>query len=453
VWARFGSNTLANVLAGVSAFIFQLALTAMAARSFDAVAFSAWTLALSMAGLTPLFAVNLSAVVTRQLVPVLPAGREAPALVMAAARQLGLGLVALAVLAILLGALSLHRVSPNLASVGSSAFTMVVLVLTLGQLWQITIQPAMGWHFAREQNWPVVGALLLIRVSALTGMWLATRTLTGNLMATALCLALGHWLGVATAYAGFFRPRTGSCDAGPELKGQLFKTASLVRWFAIWSICMVAIQYGLPPLMSILRTAQYNAFYLAYSLNLVLSGVVGAIGSAMLAPLARLSATQDQRAMVQALTYLPATIALMLVTALVGLRVAMPMLAAHWSHGIAEAADINVYLFLLGLQTIARSLSVVFGIMLASRATALRLVGPPLIELAVVLFVAIPLGVFFGERVFLLALAGAGIVSALSLTIVGLHVGALDKSDRRDVFLRFIATEVIALTAWWLVAS
>jgi hypothetical protein len=204
--------------------------------------------------------------------------------------------------------------------------------------------------------------------------------------------------------------------------------------------------------MSIPGAAHYNAFYLAYSLNLVLSGVVGAIGSATLAPVARLGATGDRFAMVQALTYLPMLIALSLVTALFGMRLAMPLLVTHWSHGIAGAGDVNAYLFLLGFQTIARSLSVVFGIVLASRATALRLVGPSLLELAVVLLVAVPLGSFFGERAFLLALGGAGLTAALALAVVGILVAGLDRSDRRRVMLRFAITEGVALAAWWLLA-
>lgn len=453
MWVRFGSNAVANVLTGVSSVVFQLGLTAMASRSFDAENFSVWTLALSMASLTPLFAVNLSAVVTRQLVPALTVSGDATAVVMTAARRLGRGLAALAVLAILLGGLALHRSSPNLAATGTGTFALAVLLLTLGQLWQITIQPALGWHYAREQNWPVAGALLLVRVSALAAMWLVTRNRTGDLLATALCLALGHWVGVAIAYTRSFRSQAESCKAGPGLKRQVLETALLLRWFAIWSLCMAAIQYGLPQLMSILGTAHYNAFYLAYSLNLVLSGVVGAIGSAMLAPVSRLGSSGDRFALVQALIYLPMLIAFLLVTALFAMRLAMPLLVIRWSHGIAGASDVNAYLFLLGFQTIARSLSVVFGIVMASRATALRLVGPPMVELALVLFVAVPLGAFFGERAFLLALGGAGATAALSAAVVGMRVAGLERSDRRRVMVRFVITEVASLAIWWLIAS
>lgn len=454
MWKRFGSNAFANMLTGVSSIVFQLGLTAMAARSFDAATFSVWTLALSMAGLTPLFAINLSSVVTRQLVPAFADRADrTSALIMGAARQLGRALALLAVVAIMLAALGLHHASPNLASTGTGTFLLVVVLLTFGQLWQIGLQPVFGWYYAHEQNWPVAAALLVVRVGALVAMWLATRMLVGDLLAASVSLALGHWAGVGLARLRFFSPQVGTVKAGAELKRQVLETAHLLRWFAIWSVGMAAIQYGLPPLMSVLGTPDYNAFYLAYSLNLVLSGVVGAIGSAMLAPLARLGANGDGRALVQALVFLPMLIALILLSVLVGLRLSMPLLVTHWSHGIALPGDVNGYLFLLGFQTIARSLSVVFGIVLASRATAWRLVGPTLLELVVTLLVAVPLGSVFGDRVFLLALAGAGGAAGLALAVVGSHVGGLERRDRRRVVGVFVATECVALTAWWLVAG
>jgi hypothetical protein len=372
---------------------------------------------------------------------------------MRAARRLGGGLAVLAVLVILLAGYVLHGTSPILVATGTGTFTLAVLFLTLGQLWQITIQPALGWHYAREQNWPVVGIFLLARVGALTAMWLATRIYAGDLLTTALLLGAGHWVGVAVAHKRSFGSRVELRNSGPELNRQVLETALLLRWFAIWSLCMAAIQYGLPQLMSILGAAHYNAFYLAYSLNLVLSGVVSAIGSAMLAPVARLGSTADRPAMVQVLSYLPMLIAFLLLTALVGMRLAMPLLVTRWSHGIASADDVNAYLFLLGFQTIARSLSVAFGILLASRATALRLVGPTLMELGVVLFVAVPLGSFFGARPFLLALGGAGVTAALSTVVVAIMVADLDRSDRRRVMTRFAITEGVALAAWWLLAN
>ena len=423
MWKRFGSNASANILTGVSSIAFQLGVTAMAARSFDAATFSVWAVALSLAALTPLFAINLSSVVTRQLVRATAAeSHDVSDLVLTAARYLSRGLAAFAVVSILVAALALQRTSPILASTAPVTFTLAVLILTIGQLWQISLQPRFGWHYAKEQNWPVAALLLLVRIGALAAMWLATRHLAGDLLATALCLALGHWAGVAVTRTSFFALKIQVVQIGPDLKRQIAETAHLLRWFAVWSIGMAAIQYGLPPLMSVLGTAHYNAFYFAYSLNLALSGIVGAIGSAMLAPVSRMAISGNRHDMVRALTIVPAAIALILLAILVCLQAAMPLLLAHWSHGLAAPGNVNSYIFLLGFQTIARSLAVVFGIVLASRATAMRLVGPTLLELAVAIFIAFPLGALFGDRVFILGLAGAGAAAGLALALVG-HAG------------------------------
>ena len=150
MWSRFGSNALANVLTGGSTVIFQLGLTALATRSFDAATFSVWSLALSMAGLVPLFTINLSSVVTRQLVPAIAAGRQRQVgLVIRAADRLGIGLALLAVVVIVSAAVGLRWASPALAQTGVGTFLLAVLLLTVGQLWQITNQPAMAWHYAR----------------------------------------------------------------------------------------------------------------------------------------------------------------------------------------------------------------------------------------------------------------------------------------------------------------
>jgi hypothetical protein len=212
---------------------------------------------------------------------------------------------------------------------------------------------------------------------------------------------------------------------------------------------MVAIQYGLPQLMSILGTAHYNAFYLAYTLNLVIVGFVNAIGLAALAPIARLGAEADRKVLVQVLSYLPPVIGIILIAVLFVLRVGMPYISDHWSRGLAATADINVYLFLLGLQTIARSLSLVFSIVLASRTSGLRLIGPSLIELALTVLVAIPLGRMSGTSVFLLALVAAGLLSAMATAAVALKVGGLHRSDQLKVLTRFALTEITCLLVWW----
>ena len=451
MWQRFSSNALANLLTGTSSIALQLGLTALATRTFDKATFAVWTLALSMASLTPLFAMNLSAVVTRQLVGSMASKSSTPlSLIMASARRIGRGLAALAVAVIMLAALALWKTSPELSTTSIGVFAATVLLLTVGQLWQVGLQATFGWHYAHERNWTVAAILLVVRIAALTSMWVGAHQAGGNLLAVAFLLAAGHWAGVALVRLRFVPPAAASALPDPALKRHISETIELLRWFGVWSVAMAIIQFGLPPLISVLGAAHYNAFYLAYTLNLVLTGIVGALGSAMMVPVTRMGLSADPSAIVRSLTLMPVLISVAILVLLTSLLWSVPFFVDHWSHGVARPSDVSDYLFLLGLQTIARSLSVVFGIVLASRATGVWLVGPTLLEIAVAVFVAMPLGWYFGERVFLLTLAAAGLLTSMALGVVASRLSNLDRTNRVRVIGRFFFIEIASLIAWWI---
>jgi hypothetical protein len=284
-------------------------------------------------------------------------------------------------------------------------------------------------------------------------MAVATAYAGGSLLAVAACLAAGHWVGIAVAYGSGLSPTDAGTATEEQRRTQLRETVLLLRWFAVWSLCMAAIQFGMPQIISLLGSADYNAFYLAFSLNIVLSGVIAAIGSALLAPVARLVAAGEHDRLARLLAAVPGGLALLLLAGLELLRVSMPTLVSHWSQGIATATAVNGYLTLLGFQTLSRSLSGVFGMVLASHATALQLIGPPLLEAALVLLVGLPLGVVLGERAFLLSLAGAGLAATLVTALVSIRVGGLTAGERRRVLGRFAIVQTAALVSWWMLVS
>ncbi len=446
---RLGSNAAANLLTGASSMVFQLALTAMAARSFDHATFSVWTLAISMAALTPLFAINLASVVTRQLVGASVSGSEdSQAMVVRAARRVALILAASAVFVIAAASVLLYRRSPELAHAHEAEFVLAVLVLTAGQLWQIGLQPSFGWHYAHERNWPVAGMFVLVRSGGLLAMWLGISALTGNFFIAALCVALGSWIGLAVAEFGFFAPKIRASTRGAALSRQVRETTHLAMGFAFWSLAVAAIQNGLPPLMSLLKTADYNAFYLAYSLNLVLAGVVGSAGAALLAPLTRLRLRGQHALLVRRLMWVTLACAAFLIITLGGFRVGMNFIVRYWSAGIADSTAVNGYLYILGFQTIARSMAIPFASILSSAARPMQLIAPSLLELGLTVCVAIPLGVAFGSKVFLMMLPAAGLAAAIATTLVATRIGGFAPQDRRALMWRFCAAEFAALALW-----
>jgi hypothetical protein len=403
-----------------------------------------------------LFAINLSSVVTRQLVGAAVSGsEEQQAMVVRAARRVALILAAFAMCAIAAASMLLYRRSPELAHAREAEFLLAVLVLTCGQLWQIGLQPSFGWHYAHERNWPVAGVFVLVRCGALLAMWIGPAgvglsALTGNFFLTTLCVTLGSWIGLAVAEFGFFAPRIRPSPPGAALSRQVRETTHLALGFAIWSVAIAAIQYGLPPLMSILKTADYNAFYLAYSLNLVLTGIVGSAGAALLAPLTRLRLRGEQQLLMRRLMGVTLACAAFLILALASLRLGMNSIVHYWSAGIAGAAAVNGYLYILGFQSIARSMAIPFATVLSSAARPMQLIAPSLLELGITLCVAIPVGAKFGSKQFLMVLPAAGLAAAVSTTLIAARVGGFTPPDRRALLWRFCAAEAAALALWQL---
>jgi hypothetical protein len=451
---RFSSNAAANIVTGVGSMAFQLGLTALAARHFDRSSFSVWTLAFSMSALTPLFGVNLSSAVTRQLVEVANITKHRSiSLVLQAARIVSRSLMLIAILGVACASYALYRHSPALEHIGAAAFVGASLVLTLGQLWQILRQPSFGWHYAHENNWPVAGIYSLVRVGALTCMWIAMRFLSGNLMAAALSVALGNWLGVAAAEYLFFSPQTEIANDQANLRAQVLETRRLALGFAIWSVGIAAIQYGLPPLMSVLGTPDYNAFYLAYSLNLVLVGMVGSVGSALLAPLARLRLQGRIQSLSRWLTLIPIACATSLIIGLLVLRVGMGSIIRFWSPGIADPSVVNSYLSILGFQTIARSMGIPFANVLSSVGRPMQLAVPTTLELLIGTCVAIPLGFHFGSQVFLCVVAAAGLIAAISTAVAAMWFEGPVVPRRGKILVHLCLVEAVALVTWYVLQA
>jgi hypothetical protein len=455
---RLGSNAAANVMTGASSMVFQLGITAVAARSFDRSTFSAWTLAYSMAAMTPLFGVNLSSAVTRQLVHVANAAHAAngpversAADVIRAARVVARSLMLIAIVGIGIASCLLYRNSVPLQHVGAAAFLGATLALTLGQLWQISLQPSFGWHYAREQNWSVAGLYLLVRIGALLCMWLALRVVAGGFLAAVLSIAVGNWIGVFGAERTFFAPLAGRSGGGAELGAQIRETRTLLYGFAIWSVGIAAIQYGLPPLMSILRTPDYNAFYLAYSLNFVLLGIVGSAGSALLAPLTRLRLQGRIDELSRWLIVYTALCALFLFVGLCALRLFMGFILHYWSAGMADPSVVKSYLSILGFQTLARSLGIPFANILSSAGRPAQLFLPTALEVLLGTIIAIPLGIYFGSRVFLYGVAAAGLVAAITTAAAATKLTVDRVAARSRMMLLFCGIQFTTLVLWYAV--
>lgn len=450
---RFASNAAANVAAGASATLFQIGLTAIASRVLGPVEFGRWALALSLAALTPLFAVNLSSIVTRRL---LERGPEHATTVMQAARQWAFALGATALTGICLAGWGLQAASTLLNNRPAWEFVAVVAVLTLGQLWQVLAQPRFGWHFAREHNWHVAIANSAARLTALLAVLGAA--LCG--LQTPLGLGLGLGLGAATGL--LLATRWGSATTPvPTHRSDASVAAAraerrammpLLRAFAVWALGSAAIQYALPAFVSLIAPRTFTPFYLAYTLNLIVLGVIGAVASAMLAPVTRQRLAGEFNALQRWLTLGPLATGCVLVLMLSMVWYTLPLLLSIWSAGLAGAEDVRRPFFWLGLQTLVRSISLVYSVLLSSAGRPGQMAQPILMELALTVLIALPLGWAFGDVALLAGLAAAGLATAFLTLRVGLALVPYNASQRAKLGLAFLAAQVLACTAWTLLA-
>jgi hypothetical protein len=446
---RFASNALANLATGVSGTLYQVGLTAIASRSFDARGFAAWSLAVSLAALVPLFSISLSTIVTRQLME-LPKPQHP--VVLMAARRIARGLSLTAFVVIVLIALGMQHASLPARAFGGNAFCLLVALLVLSQIWQVVRQPSFGWFYAHEENWRAARVFVAARVFATIGMGLLCWRVSGNPLLAALCVAAGAGTGLAVG--GWARLAAKSAaDGSPPLSTDAvhrhqIAMMPLMKAFAVWSIGSAAIQYGLPSFMSILSPSHFSAFFLAYTLNQVVIGTVGSAASAMFAPLSRKRLAGDFKNLEMWLSWAPVATAVTLVALLSSLWFVMPYLLAVWSPGVAAAQDVRAPFYWLAMQTIARSMTLMHSVLLSSAGRPAQLIRPIFFELALTLLFAAPLGYYFGASAFLAALAGAGLLTAIVTVRMTLWLDVCRPASRTRLMLTFLLSQAVALGLW-----
>jgi O-antigen/teichoic acid export membrane protein len=441
---RLTSNALANLTTGVSGTIFQISTTALAARAFGKDGFGVWALAMSMAGWVPLFSANLSTIVTRRLI-------ESPAdsgVVLAAGLHIARRLCAVAVFIILVLSVGLIAHAQALANTGTVFFLSLVLLLTLAQLWQISYQPTFGQHFARQQNWQVARTVISSRTGALISLGVFYLLQQESQLGASLCMLIGTLAGLLIGGHRTQRHRENrSGETGVE--EELARIRPLLRAFILWSVGSAVIQNGLPAFVSVIAPTHFNGFYLAYTLNMVVVGTIGAASGALLAPLAQLRTTGDHGRLHQWLMRGPAMTGLALLVILQVIWHALPWLLSIWSSGVADVVEVKAHLFWLSIQTAVRSMCLVFSVLLSSAGQAADLRRPILLELAITVFVGLPLGWLYGDMALLAAVAAAGWITSIHTCWTTLTVDTSLRQARARLLNVFVLSQLGVALSWF----
>ena len=448
LWRRIGSNAAANISSGGMVAASQLGMTAIAARIFSADTFALWTVLVSLAALSPLFGASLSSIVTRCLVNSEHGGGAVNSAIYRAAQALSRQLSVLAFVVICLLVLVIRPFSLPLQHIALPSLALASALLVAGQVWQVSLQPAMGWHYAREQAWNVAGATGFIRLSTLGAMLLAWLWAEGQATVTAAMVCVAAWAAVLLCWRLGFKPALACAVDAAQLEHHSADIRRLAKAFAVWSAGSAAIQYGLPAMMSILAGSRYNAFYLAYTLNLVALGIVGSVATALMAPVTRLVSAGDKPGIRRAIFWGPVATAAVLAVMLTLLKLGTPLIVGTLAPGKADSADVVYFVYLLGFQTLARSLALVYSVILSAAGSPRQVASPILIEIAMVLALALPAGLKWGDTAFLTTLGLAGLVAALVVATLTVKITNFQRREQHSILSRFIGIQALAAGYW-----
>lgn len=449
---RFASNAGANILSGFVTAAYQLALTGIATRVWHGTDFATWALAMSIAAIVPLFGSNLSSVVTRRVVETRhDVSRSDEGAIVLAAHRLARHLTAAALVSLIVAGAWIHLRSASGAG-DLGGFLALLATMLLAQSWIVLIQGRFGQYYADERNWTPALTLMAARIGGLVGMSAAIAIHGAGLAVAAVGLCIGTWVGLAVTHTLLPAPRSADTPAPASADTtQYGRNLVVFAGFAIWSVGALIIQYGIPPVIALVDSARFNAFYIASTLNMIAIGALGAAMSALLAPLSRWHATQNSAPLRRMALGGPIVCAMSCVAVLAVAWYALGPVLRALSTRAASLDDIRPFLALLGFQTIVRTAAFGYSVSLASTASTRQMAAAIVVEILVTFLVAAPLGILAGSHALLLGLVLAGFVSSLVVCGIGLSLAPAGLLRMRTAMTAFVAAQGAACASWWLI--
>jgi hypothetical protein len=453
---RFASNAGANIFSGVVSAIYQLTITGIGGSIWEGSSFSSWALALSIAAIAPIFAANLSSVVTRRVVEARHGvSRSCEATILRASRKLGLhiSLMALAILFCAGASIQIHAASQILSTFALVA--LLVIILSTNS-WLLLWQVRFGQYYADERNWIPALTLAGARLGGVLGMLLGLAAGHRDLLAAALGLCAGTWIGLAGAF--LFLPGPSYVNSQPSTLNtsamwtQYQANLRLLSGFAVGAVSMLVIQYSIPPLMAVIAPERFNAFYLASTLNTVAASVLGSAMSAMLAPLTRWRVSGDLVSLQRVTLLSPVFCAASCLVVLFACWFSTGPVLSALGVRAASVEDVRVFLAILGLQTVVRNAAAGYAMYIASCGSSSQMASPLLVEIGLAFTVAFPLGWLYGENALLYGLIISGLLGSLYTSRV---LASLDPAHRiaaSRAFPSLLAAQLLFSGLWWLVA-
>lgn len=453
---RFFSNAAANAFSGAMAAAYQLVVVALAVATWQGADFAAWGLAMSIAAIAPILSASLSSVVTRRLVEARHRGPDAiESAIVLAGRRIGWGLAGIAFAALFLAG-ALIKGSSDLGALSTSEFLVLLTIMLSTNAWLLLWQVRFGQYYADELNWLPALTLAIARGGGVLAMIGALALGSRNLTVVALALATGTWLALFAARLLLPGPGRSGGAGRPtplEVRNQLRLNLRVQFGFAIGSASSLIVQYSIPPLIALIAPQNFNAFYLASTLNVVAVGLLSAAMLALLAPFTRWHAIGATHGVQRVALFSPALCAGFSLVVLCACWFMLEFILDALKARPADIGDIRFFLALLGFQTIVRTSAMGFATIVAAAGTSRQMSMPLVIEMLLAFTVAVPLGSVFGVQGLLLGLTFAALVgsqfSSRPFTLLFMPAG----TSARAAFASLLAAQLIGSAIWWLIVG
>ena len=451
---KFASNATANIFNGVVGAFYQLGLTALSFRILSDSDFSAWGLALSLATIVPLFGSNLANVVARRVIDIRHIGSSGLEIVaIKSARLLAKHLALLAVISVFVFGFWVYLNNP-LININRYQFLILLGALILGNITLILLQVDFGLYFSDESYWPPAIITALMRLGAIIGFILVVGVFRSNIYLGGVGFLLGGFAGIFFAKLIIYTKKNNEIvfeyDANAFRK-QYWENIKIFSGFIVWALGSLVIQYGIPPMVSLISPEKFNAFYIASTVNTVAIGGITAIIGALFAPVSKWHKTENFKPLKMMAIYSPLVCG---VSCLIFFTIAWYSLNSVLMllKGNSDLAE-NIYplLALLGFQTIIRLSAMGHSVSLAAVGSSLQISGGVVLEILITLCVAIPLGWQLGANSLLLGLIFAGFICSLYTCAIGLSVSKTKFMASSSAYLILIGSQITVSILWWIV--
>jgi hypothetical protein len=284
---RLLSNATANVANGLSVAGFQIAMTAIVAHRNQPDLLPMWSLSASIAGVAPLMACNLSAVVARRLA-IRAVDRDQPLAgqqaVMYAARFVVARMLMIGVAIAIVLAFVTPAIYPKSAGSRPLDLGLACSIYFAGACWTVASQSAQGWLIVAHRNWVIAGCSWAARLLALVATILALHVWKAPMWVGLMICSVMLWSG--TLLMNMQVPRDILLPAGQPDRDERSRVVELVRGFGVWGATSAAIQAATIPIIGLVSPGLITPLFLAFTLVTTIVGALNAVANALISPLA-----------------------------------------------------------------------------------------------------------------------------------------------------------------------